>query len=186
MSVPGTEDDLRCVDEVLQRIASDLSMIADRNIQMNADSLEVERLAERAVGAGQVHVSFKLGFQKSGASSHGCLLIPLPDAISLASYMMMVDDEGVRAKREIDTLDDLTKDAMMEVGNFVGGAADAALRTCGMGGWSVSSEGCQGVRQDVRPVLTYQEGEQLLVGRASLTLHDFPPFGVILMLPGEL
>lgn len=39
----------------------------------------------------------------------------------------------------------------MEVGNFVGGATDVTLRGLGLDGIKVRSEGCQGVKPNVRP-----------------------------------
>jgi len=60
---------------------------------------------------------------------------------------------------------------------------DVALRPPGDEETMVRSEGCQGVRADVRPAFAYDEGSELIVGRAHMTLHDFDPFGVVLMLP---
>ena len=69
------------------------------------------------------------------------------------------------------------------IGNFVGGAADAALRSLGYAEIRVRSESCQGVKPGVRPAFAYEEGATLLVGRASAELAGWPPFEVILMLP---
>ena len=40
---------------------------------------------------------------------HGCMLLPLADAISLACYLMMVPDDGVKGKRALNTLDDRSR-----------------------------------------------------------------------------
>ncbi|MFT4539766.1 MAG: hypothetical protein ACI841_005202 [Planctomycetota bacterium] len=176
------EEEVELVEETLQRIASDLSMIADRTFDLNA--VKVKRGMARAVGRERVHISFKLGIKTEDGILHGCLLVPLPDAISLACYLMMVPDDGVVAKRADKTLDSTTKDAMLEVGNFIGGAADAAFRALGLSETvKVNSEGCQGVKASVRPALIYNEGDPLLIGRGKAKLHDYQGFEMILMLP---
>ena len=92
-----SEEEVELVEETLQRIASDLSMIADRQLELN--SVKVKRSTKRAVGRDRIHISFKLGIKTEEGILHGCVLVPLPDAISLACYLMMVPDEGVVAKR---------------------------------------------------------------------------------------
>ena len=177
-----SEEEVELIEETLQRIASDLSMIADRNLELS--SIKTKRMNKRAVGQELIHISFKLGIKTDEGTLHGCVLVPLPDAISLACYLMMVPDDGVLAKRSEKTLDSTTKDAMLEVGNFIGGAADAAFRALGLSdSVKVNSEGCQGVKAGVRPALIYREGDPLLVGRAKAKLHDYPPFEMILLLP---
>lgn len=168
-------------EETFQRLAGDLGMIADRPIQVQ--SVSVERAQQRAVGRGSVHISFKLGFQYGGAIRHGALLVPLAEAITLGCYLMMVPDDGVRSKRSMQSIDAGLKDALMEVGNFVGGATDAALRGLGLDTIKVRSEGCQGVRANVRPAFVYTEGTDLIVGRAKLRVHTWPVFDALLMLP---
>ncbi len=176
-----TERDVELLQETFQRIAGDLAMITDREFDIK--SMKTGRAAKRASGRDKIHVSFRLGFKAPSAALHGCLLMPLSDAVSVACYLMMVPDDGVKAKRSLLTLDSPTKDAMLEVGNFIGGAADAALRALGFDHVKVSSEGCQGVKPDVRPVLQYHEGTPLLIGRARAKLHSFPEFEMLLMLP---
>lgn len=173
--------DQQQIDEIFQRIAGDLSMIADRELKVQKS--EVQRTAARVAGAKCVHISFKLGFQHAGQITHGSLLVPLPDAIALASYLMMMPDDGVKSKRNLTTLDSGTKDAILEIGNFIGGAADAALRSIGIDDIRVRSESCQGVKANVRPAFAYTEGTPLIVGRAKAQLHTWPAFEMILMLP---
>jgi hypothetical protein len=177
----GAVGDELFIEETFQRIAGDLGMIADRAIDV-AD-VTTERVRHRASGRNVVHVSFKLGIQHEDEILHGVLLVPLPDAITLACYLMMIPDDGVKTKRALTTLDAGLKDAMMEVGNFVGGATDAALRGLGLPGVEVRSEGCQGVRANVRPAFAYVEGSELVVGRCKLRIHTWPQFDAILMLP---
>jgi len=126
MSTTCTERDTQCCEEVLQRVAADLSMIAARDFVL--ESLTAERANERAAGRDEVHISFRLSLERGGETRFGCLLVPLADAISLACYLLMIPDESVEGRRLATDLDETTKDALLEVGSFIGSAADAALR----------------------------------------------------------
>lgn len=181
MTTQCTADEARLAEESFQRIAGDLAMIADRTIELL--SFRAERANQRAAGRSTVHVSFKLGFQQHGEIVHGALVLPLAEAVTLGCYLMMVPDDGVKSKRSLQTLDPGLKDALMEVGNFVGGATDAALRGLGVPDIKVRSEGCQGVKANVRPAFTYVEGAPLIVATAKLRIHSWPAFDAILMLP---
>lgn len=181
MTSTCTEAEVLLVEEVLQRIAADLSMITDRELVIG--EAKVKKMDRRPAGRGRVHISFRLGIEQGGRLHHGCVLLPLPDAISLACFLMMVPDEGVTGKRKLTTLDETIKDAMLEVGNFIGGAADAALREAVGVEAKVRSEGCQGVRAGIRPALIYSEGDPLVVGTARATVHEYAEFDLIVMLP---
>ncbi|MBI5364365.1 MAG: hypothetical protein HZA53_14390 [Planctomycetes bacterium] len=181
MDTSLTDEDKHMLEETFRRIAGDLGMIADRTIEVG--TVAVELASARAAGRSAIHVSFKFGLQYQGQIHHGTLLVPLPDAITLGCYLMMVPDDGVKSKRALTTLDPGLKDALMEVGNFIGGATDAALRGLGIEGLKVRSEGCQGVKANVRPALSYVEGTPLLIGRSKLRIHTWNPFEAILMLP---
>jgi hypothetical protein len=174
-------NDQQPIDEILQRIAGDLSMIADRELKVQP--ADVRRASARVAGAKCTHISFKLGFQYQGRIAHGSLLVPLPDAVALASYLMMSSDEEVQARRALPGLESGTKDALLEIGNFIAGAADAALRSIGLEGIRVGSESCQGVKAGARPAFAYTEGAPLIVGRAQAQLSNWPAFELILMLP---
>ena len=178
---PCTTEQVECVEEIFQRIASDLSMIADRELTVGEIETAVE--GTRPAGKSKIHISFRLGFQGPKGTQHGCLLVPLPDAISLACCLMMVPGDVVKSNRSLKTLDGTTKDAMLEVGNFICGATDSALRALGMDDVKVSFEGCQGVKANVRPALIYREGDLLVVGRAGIALAEFPEDTMLLMVP---
>jgi hypothetical protein len=168
------------VEKVAHRIADDVSLVVDRPFVI--EKLAVSRETKRPAGKDRVHISFKLEFQRGGESSFGCLLVPLPDAIALACYLMMVPDDAVKQRRTATDLDRATKDAMVEVDNFVGGATDGVLRGIAPG-TSARGAGCQGVRANVRPAFPYEEGAPLLVGRARAKLHTYDAFDMILVLP---
>ena len=176
-----TEREVELVEELFQRVASDLSMITDRDLLVTVK--DVGRQTERPAGRNKIHIAIGIGIQKAEGVKHGCMLLPLADAISLACYLMMIPDDGVKGKRAMSTIDETIKDAMLEVGNFIGGAADAALREAVGIKAKVRAEGCQGVRPDIRPALVYNEGDSLVVGKAKGRIHDYPEFDLILMLP---
>ena len=176
-----TETETHAIEEILHRIASNLGLLMDHEIAI--DAVEVERWDERPAGRDQVHVSFKLGLDDSGNERHGCLLLPLPEAITLAGYLMMVGDDEVTENRALETLDRGMKDAMLELSNFVASAIESAFSDLDRADLIIRSDGCQGVRADVRPALAYTEGDPLVVGRAQVRIHEYPEFEALLILP---
>lgn len=177
----ATEEQSQTAMAVLNRVVDDLAMIVDRSFSITAPS--VARIDRRVAGTGRIHISFKLRFEVEGVERHGALLVPLPDAISLACYLMMMPDEAVADRRSERELDQSTKDAILEVGNFVGGAVDAVLREAHGGDVRAKSAGCQGVRADVRPAFPYEEGTELTLASGTAQLHEFDAFEILLMLP---
>lgn len=174
--------DKRLVSAILERVCEDISTVVDRPFQVR--QIAVQRATTRAAGAAQVHVSFRLEVNQNGSPRFGALLLPLPEAISLACYLMMVPDDGVAQHRKQKDLDRSMKDAMLEIGNFIGGAAEAALRgLLADTQVKVRSKGCQGVRADVRPAFPYTEGDPLLVARAKAQVAEFKEFDLLLLLP---
>lgn len=176
-----TIDEQQLAASILARTATDLSMLIDRELEIG--DVRVERRSERPAGPGRVHISFKLGIEREGERWQGCLLVPLPDALALAGYMMMMPDEAVALERARTELDGPFKEALLEVGKFLAGACSSVLRQTFPDGIAVRSEGCQGVRADVRPALEYREGDPLAVARASARVHEFEPFEIVLVLP---
>lgn len=174
--------DPQLVSGLLKRLNADLGMILGRELGFAAPRLE--RMNTRPVGKGSIHISFKLAFrQEGGEKRHGALLVPLADAITIACFLLMIPEETVSSRREETTLDTALKDAMLEIGNMIGGATNTALAELGLAGWSARSEGCQGVRADVRPAFPYTEGSALVVARVATTLEPYPPFELLLMVP---
>ena len=169
------------VEAVFRKIGADLEAILDHEISF--EEVRYDRLQRRVAGEGRVHISFKLGIDADGERQHGCVLIPLPDAISMACLLMMLPDQMVAESRDLDGPDEAMKEALLEVGNFVAGATDVVLREWMPEGVAVRFEGCQGVRADVRPAFPYEEGSELIVGWVQARIDTFPPFEMILMLP---
>lgn len=175
-----TAEEKALANSILERMTTDLSLIIDRDFRV--ENVKLERSLRRPAGGPEVHISFKLEIEREGESRHGCLLVPLPDAIALAGFMMMRSDETVARERSRTELDGPFKEALLEVGKFMAGACDSVLRRA-LPESATRSDGCQGVRANVRPALVYREGDALLVARARARLHRFEPFEMMLVLP---
>jgi chemotaxis protein CheY-P-specific phosphatase CheC len=178
---PPMPEDETVVLNVLNRVATDLSMITDR--AFDVQSFEVARIEERERGLDEVHISFKLMVSQQGGRQFGCFLMPLPEAISLACYLMIVPDDSVVEQRLRRDLDASLKDALLEIGNFIASSVDEALREHCDGAVEVRSASCQGVRPGIRPAFPYEDGEALLLAKAQVSIHEFEPFELLLMLP---
>lgn len=170
------------VEGILKRIAGDLEMMLGHTLRLGAQRLE--RAHTRPAGAGQVHISFKLALGSPGSpGSYGALLVPLREALTMGCFLLMVPEDQVALRREDPGPDATLKDALLEIGNMVAGATQTALAELGLAGWSARSEGCQGVRADVRPAFPYVEGSELVVARFEAGLEPFAAFEALLILP---
>lgn len=185
LSRDASAADAALVAAVLERISAEL--VAMLGQELRFESPRVERAATRPAGAGSVHISFKLGFHRAGgAQLFGCLLVPLADAIALACHLLMIPEERIAARREESVLEPALKDALLEIGTTLAAAVHTALAGLGLAGWSARSEGCQGVRADVRPAFPYVEGSELVVGRVALCIAPFPASELVLVLPASI
>jgi hypothetical protein len=174
--------DAALMNGVLEGVARDLGTMLGHDLAIGKAA--VERVGTRPAGRGRVHISFKLALAHAGGPErHGALLVPLPDAIAMACHLLMIPPESIAARREETSLDAATKDALLEVGSMLASASQTAFALLGAAGWTVRSDGCQGVRADVRPAFPYVEGHPLLVARAAAELAPFPAFELVLMLP---
>lgn len=175
------EVDEKWVTEMLRRAAADLSMLIDRPFVVQG--VAVERAQRRAAADGGVHISFKLAVQRGQQIVHGALLIPFPEAVSLAAWLHSMGDDEARRRASDTQIDQAMKDGLLEIGNFIAGAAEAACRNMGVAGTRVVSEGCQGVKPGVRPAFTYQDGQALTIGRAEARLANGTAFTMLAMMP---
>lgn len=181
---PKTNVAAQVLQSVFKRVASDLSMIVERDIEV--ESIAYEEREDRAAGPSVVHIAFRFGVRVSGGVvHHGALLVPLREAVAVAGYLMMAPEDQVAAMCESGEVDIAVKKALVEVGAFVAAAGDAALRTAGVACDSVFFEGCQGVRADVPPSLQYEEGAPLSTSRAMVSIAGQQPVECLLMLPRE-
>ena len=176
-----TDLDIDTVKHVFDKMCEDLGMLLDRPLVV--ESLSTVRSAQKVAGERQIHIAFKLGLSVDGVAQHGALLVPLPDAITFACYLMMMADDVVTSRRKDKDLERATKDAMVEVGNLIGGSTDGALRDLFVKRVSARAEGCQGLKAGMAPAFERTPGVDLLIGRAKLKCHTFPSFEALLMLP---
>lgn len=176
-------DEHELVQCVLARMATDLGLILDRELEL--DGFVLEHVNARPVGKGQVHISFKLEIDAGPEEEQGCLLVPLTEAITLAGYMMMKEDDEIERERARQTLDGPYKEAMLELSKVLAGCCQSVLERV-LPDRAVRSAGCQGVRANVRPALAYREGDRLLVARVRARLASFEPREWILVLPDPL
>ena len=185
MSNATTTQDEKLAKDIGDQISADLSMIIDRELAIS--SVTSERVQARVAGEGAIHLSFRIEFQVGAEKNFGCLLMPLPAAIGVACYLMVMSDEEVKSQRELNTLERSMKDAMLEVGNFVGGSSDAVVRKWNSTSkMSARSAGCQGVAPGAVPNFDYAKGSDLILARLQAKLGNFDAFEMILMLPSAL
>lgn len=175
------ESDRAVSQHVFGKITEDLSMLLDRPLALS--ELEVERSPHKIPAPKSVHIAFRLGVTVDGVLRHGSLLVPLAEAISMACYLMMMADDVVAARRKDRDMERATKDALVEVGNLIGGSIDCALRETFPKRTSTRSEGCQGLKAGFAPAFPHAADEELVLVRASLALHEYPAFDAWLMLP---
>jgi hypothetical protein len=181
-STGSTVQDATLVRATFARIAHDLTAILGTRLDVAGQV--VERQCFRPAGKRLIHISFRLGFEREGGSKrHGALLVPLPEAVTMASSLLMLSGEAIARRRAESSLDLAAKDALLEIGCMIAASSSSALAEAGLAGVTVCSEGCQGVRPDVRPAFPYVEGNELVVGRGSAALEPFAPFELLLLLP---
>lgn len=172
--------DRRLVQQCFNKLAEDLSMLLDRPLLCS--QVEVARARQRVAGEKAVHVAFRFGVTVDGTLRHGALLVPLPEAIAMACYLMMMADDVVAARRKDRDMERATKDALLEVGNLIGGSLDCAVREVFPRRTSTRSEGCQGLKPGFAPAFPRASDEEHVVARATLALHEYPAFDAWLML----
>ncbi len=169
------------LERIVQRILSELEAVLDQEIAQS--DIRCLRACERLSGEGGIQVSFKLGIELRGKRLHGAFLVPLSDALAMAAHLLLLPREVVEHVRRVQAPDETLKEALLELGGFIALAADAALHAVLPVGISVTSEGCQGVRDGVRPSFPYREGDELWVARVVARVADSPPFVACLMIP---
>lgn len=171
--------DRRLVERLFDRVVATFSAMGGK---LDVQDLEVRRETTRPAGEGKIHISFRIAFRFGEERGQGCLLMPLPDAATMAGVLMMLPASSVDEWRESQDLEESAKDAVMEVGNLIGGAFHAVLEDV-IEKARARFAGCQGVRPGVRPAFPYEEGTELLVARASGRVGEFPRFPLLFMMP---
>ena len=173
MSLTAEDPRLLGIEEILNRIASDVSIVAD--VPIRVEGVQAEVVGTKPAGAGVVHIAFRLDFHEDGERRQGCVLVPLPDAQVLAGGLLMQPTTRLDEARGRDDLDRTTKEAVMELGTFLAGATESALRDAGHVLVQVHHRGCQGVRADVAPRLDGYTGGPLVAGTCEAKVGDYDP-----------
>ncbi len=169
---------------IVQQVAADLSLICDRPFEV--EHVSTERAAHKRAAGGTVHISFRASFEGPTGHGEGCVMLPLPEAVSLAAFQLGQDDETVRGRRASCEVDRPTKDTLLELCHLVCGSIDAALRPFHAERVQVTSGGCQGVRAGQRPGFGAADGDDLLIGTVRARLGAFESFELVLQLPASL
>ena len=142
-----------------------------------------EQAEERPAGVGAIHISMRfLCRRASGREDGGTLLLPLPAAIALSGILLMLPAEAIETLRESEELDTQLRQGMLETGSMLSEAMNRVAKET-KAFISVRFDGCQGVRDGVRPALPYEDGDPLLVGRATAELEGYPSFEILALLP---
>lgn len=170
------------IGRLLLRIAEDLGTLLGCELRLGP--AQVERATTRPAAAGGVHISFRLAFTPEGEAPRlGALLLPLPEALTMAAHFLMAPEEVLPTLRAASEPDLAQKEALLELGKMIANAGRTALAQLGVSGLALRFDGCQGVRAGVRPAFAHAEGSPLIVGRAPAKLGPFPGFELLVMLP---
>ncbi len=110
--------------------------------------------------------------------------MPLPDAMAMASYLLMLGDRTVLRTRDLAEPDGTMKEALEALGRIWANSVCGGSRARFGPGLRVRFAGCQGVRDAIRPALAYPQGEPLVVGKARIRFARWECFRAILTLPG--
>jgi hypothetical protein len=166
----------RCASTAIEGLAdaTDLDLVALR--------IRGANVRRRPAGAGAVHVSFRFSVALAGRERQGCLLLPLPEALALAAGFFFQPEELVLRAREHAAPDTTEKEALLELANVVAASLERALSAF-VPEVRVTSAGCQGVREGVRPRLVYREGDELWVASIVARLEEYDGFAALLVLP---
>ena len=71
-TMPCTDKQIECIQEILERVASDLSMITDSELKI--DQVESSLEVSRPAGPEKPYISFRLGFRVAGRVEHLSLI----------------------------------------------------------------------------------------------------------------
>jgi hypothetical protein len=177
---PTAQADRDFSREVAAQLLESVSAIVDKELALG--EFECSRREQRSAGEGQVHINFKFKFSLDGQVSHGCLLLPLTQAVAAACSMLMMPVAQVGEICSSGSLDTPIKDALLELGNMLASSLGAPYQEpCEQ--VSVQFAGCQGVRAGVRPAIPYREGSPLLTIEAHSIFEPFGRFRFLLLLP---
>ncbi len=177
----GKSDPTEVLDMLVDETAGSLSLLSDFSVlgMTHDDEIVFDRPGEDE----GIRVAIRFGFKTPRGARVGFMQLPLADALVLGGELLMMPTESIRASMEAQEPDEGQKEAMMEVGNLLGGAFDSLL------GKRLSDEtlvrflGCQGVAPGQAPWVPGYTGEKIAVRRHSVCFGDFAPFDLLIAIP---
>lgn len=168
------------LDLLVDEGAASLSLLSEFQLGDPSDEDVIE--CDRPVWD-DVQIVFRMGFSIKGRARMGLMAIPLPEALTMSGSLLMLPREGVAENRAKDAPDEGDKEAIMEAGNLIAGAFNAALSKRIKGSVEVKFFGCQGVAASSPPWISGFEAEPLAIRRHSAAFSDFDYFDVVLAIP---
>lgn len=177
----GKADTTELLDLLIDEAAASLSLLSDFELgeRVTDDAIENDR-----PGTGEsIRIAFRLGFKTRRGVRVGFFQMPLEDALVLAGSLLMLPTEELKSAPGKGEPDEGDKDAIMEVGNLIGGAFDSVLRKRFDDGTNAIFAGCQGVEAGHAAWVPHYEGEALAVRRQTVSFRSFEPFELLLAIP---
>ena len=177
----GKADTTELLDLLIDEAAGSLSLLSEFELgePVANDTLENDR-----PGADDsVRISFRVGFKTGRGVRVGFFQIPLDAALVLSGSLLMLPTDEIKVACTKDAPDDGDKEAIMEVGNLIGGAIDAVLRKRFDDEANAIFAGCQGVAAGHAAWVPHYEGEPLATRRHEVSFRSFEPFELLLAIP---
>ncbi|MEZ5989092.1 MAG: hypothetical protein R3F30_08205 [Planctomycetota bacterium] len=166
--------------QALEAMSGGVGALIDRPVAMTASGRPFE--LDGGTGRKPWPTCVALTGQLEKASGGGAhLLLGLAEAVAMASYMMMVPDEAIRAARQAGTFSEDDRESLSEVGNVVFSAFDECLRAHADGRLEVRHR--EVTRADDTAALL-GDG-RFLVQPLSCAVGEFPAAEAWLVLPWE-
>ncbi len=177
----GKDDTTELLDLLIDEAAASLSLLSEFELgDLVADDAT---LNDRPGGDDSIRIAFRLGFKTQHGVRVGFFQLPLEDALVLAGSLLMLPTEELKSARSKGAPDEGDKDAILEVGNLIGGAFDSVLRKRFDDQTNAIFAGCQGVEAGHAPWVPQYQGEALAVRRQSVSFRSFEPFELLLAIP---
>ena len=177
----GKADTTELLDLLVDEAAGSLSLLSDFEL---GDVLTPDTVEHDLPGADDsTRIAFRMGFRTSRGVRAGFFQLPLRDALVLAGSLLMQPTSQLQAARGKIAPDEGDKEAIMEVGNLIGGAFDAVLGKRFEDEAHAIFAGCQGVAAGDPAWIPNYDGEPLAIRRQSVAFRSFEPFELLLAIP---
>lgn len=169
------------LDLLVDETAGSLSLLSDFSVLGMTQDDEI--VQDRPGEDENIRIAIRFGFKTPRGARVGFMLFPLPDALVLGGELLMMPADVIRTAMESEEPDEGQKEAMMEVGNLLGGAFDGLLAKRLSDETLVRFLGCQGVAPGCAPWVPGYAGEDFAVRRHSVSFGEFPPFDLLIAIP---